>query len=438
MTGPLLLILLAGTAAILALSAAPLGATRRSGLLLVGASLLALVTSVPVAATATGVVLAAFVADAVLAHRRPVVARTVPSILARGVPSRLAITVDGAPGIPVRVRQPRVPDVSVVPPEATGGLDARIVAGRRGLHNLPAVAVRSRGPMGLACWYRSAAGTAELLVYPDLPAARRIATSVRRGRFRSAGRVTRGPLGLGTDFETIRDYQPDDDVRRINWRATQRTGRPMSNEYRVEQDRDVMCVVDCGRLMRAPLGRLTRLDAALDAVCAVAYVADEVGDRCGVVAFDAAVRRHLPARRGGGDAVVGAVFDLEPSGLDSDYEVAFRTVGGAKRALVLVLTDILDEAAARALLDAVPILARRHAVVVASVRDPAVDRIVSTVPDEPAQVFDMVAAFDVLTARDRVAAELGRAGATVIDAAPADLSTACVAAYLSAKARARL
>ena len=63
---------------------------------------------------------------------------------------------------------------------------------------------------------------------------------MRQGRFRDAGRRTRGPLGLGTEFESIRDYPPDDDIRQVNWRATERIGRPMSNQYRVEQDRDVM------------------------------------------------------------------------------------------------------------------------------------------------------------------------------------------------------
>jgi len=135
---------------------------------------------------------------------------------------------------------------------------------------------------------------------------------------------------------------------------------------------------------------------------------------------------------------VRTVFDLEPSADDSDYEAAFSTVGGAKRALVLVFTDLLDEAAARALLDAVPVLARRHAVVVASVRDPAVDAILTTVPGDRSDVFDMAAALDVVAARDRVVAELERAGAAVVEAAPGTLSEECVAAYLRAKARARL
>ena len=65
----------------------------------------------------------------------------------------------------------------------------------------------------------------------------------------------------------------------------------MSNQYRIERDRDVVCVVDCGRLMAAPLADRTRLDAALDAAVAVAAVADELGDRCGVIAFDGEVLR---------------------------------------------------------------------------------------------------------------------------------------------------
>ena len=69
----------------------------------------------------------------------------------------------------------------------------------------------------------------------------------------------------------------------------------MSNQFRVEQDREVMLLIDAGRLMSAPLEDRTRLDAAVDAAVTVALVADEVGDRCGVVAFDDELRRRLAA-----------------------------------------------------------------------------------------------------------------------------------------------
>src|SRR5215813_10140167 len=352
-----------------------------------------------------GTILAAVaLVDAVVSRPRPVVHRHVPGALARGVATSLTLDADRTGAGTLRLRQPLVPDIAVEPAEADGRLDARVRAGRRGRHVLPSPATRVRGPLGLAAWYRRGGDPAEVLVYPDLLAAWRLVLAVRQGRFRDPGRLTRGPLGLGTDFESIRDYLPDDDIRQVNWRATARLGRPMSNQYRVEQDRDVVCLLDTGRLMAAPLGDRTRLDTTVDAATAVALVADEVGDRAGVIAFDAQLRRRLPPARGGGDAVVRAVFDVDPTMVDSDYELAFRAVGTGKRAFVLVLTDLLEEAAAQPLVEAMPVVARRHAVVVASVADPDLQQLVHAPPQSPADAYAAAVALDVLDARARVVA----------------------------------
>ena len=424
-------------AALIGMAVAPVSATLRTALLFGGCALVALAAPT-VALFAAVAVAAAFVVDAVLSRPLPVVHRRLPGALARGVPSSLTLDAELAGSGLLRLRQPLVPDIAVEPPEADERLDAEVRARRRGRHTLPSPAARVRGPLGLAAWYRRGGNPAEVLVYPDLPAAWRLVLAVRQGRFRDPGRLTRGPLGLGTDFESIRDYLPDDDIRQVNWRATARLGRPMSNQYRVEQDRDVVCLLDIGRLMAAPLDDRTRLDATVDAATAVALVADEVGDRAGVIAFDDRVRRRLPPARGGGDAVVRAVFDVEPTTVDSDYELAFRTVGTGKRAFVLVLTDLLEEAAAQPLVDAMPVLARRHAVVVASVADPDLERMVHTPPRAPADVYAAAVALDVLDARARVTAQLRRGGADVVEALPETLPAACVGAYLRAKARARL
>jgi uncharacterized protein (DUF58 family) len=212
----------------------------------------------------------------------------------------------------------------------------------------------------------------------------------------------------------------------------------------VEQDREVICLLDTGRLMAAPLperdGRpgLTRLDAAVDAIAAMAAVADEIGDRIGVVAFNRKVVRSISPRRDGARAVLQAIYDLEPEPTDSAYELAFQTVSHAKRAFVLILTDLLDESAARPLADSMPILARHHAVAVASVTDPAVEAAISLPEATPAAVLRQSVAVDVLEARERVAASLSGMGVRVIEGPPERLSAACVAAYLSAKRRARL
>jgi uncharacterized protein (DUF58 family) len=390
----------------------------------------------------------ALLADALAARRAPGARRHVAAIVARGVPAALAVDVPrarvaegagGTGGRRVRVRQATPAAIELEPQEAGGGLQAQLVARRRGRWTLPPAAVRVAGPLGLATWDHRAGEDQELLVYPDLPAARRLALAVRAGRFREAGRRSRGPLGLGTEFESIRDYLPDDDVRQVNWPATVRLGRPMSNQYRIEQDRDVICVLDCGRLMAAPLSAgATRLDAAVDAATAVGLVADELGDRCGTVAFDATVHRRLAPRRRGGEALVRAVYDLQPAPVDSDYELAFRSIASSKRALVIVFTDLIEEVAARSLVMAVPVLARRHEVVVAGVADPDLDAALRPSGARELDVYRAAAALDVLAARERAAARVRGAGAQVLETAPAELSQACVSAYLRAKSRARL
>jgi uncharacterized protein (DUF58 family) len=389
------------------------------------------------AALAAVALVAGVVVDARAVRRAPTVVRDVPHTLSRGVPAALTVAIR-APAGSVRVRQAAPPDVDIAPREGDGGLDATLVARRRGRHTLPALGTRTAGPLRLASWNHRVGEAAELSVYPDLAASRRLALSVRRGQFREQGVSARGPLGLGTDFELVRDYLPDDDIRQVNWRATARLGRPMSNQYRVEQDRDVVLLVDAGRLAAAALPESsgTVLDATLDALAAVALVADAVGDRCGTIAFDRELHVELRPRRAGGSVVVRALHDLEPRLVDSDYEAAFRRVEGSKRAFVLILTDLLEPVAVRSLADAVPVLARRHAVVVASPADPGLRALATAPPERDEDVARVVAAAVVEDAREAAAARVRAAGAGVVDAPPAGLARACVAAYLRAKSRA--
>jgi uncharacterized protein (DUF58 family) len=416
--------------------------TPRAAAALAAIALLAIVLDPLVAVLLVAALAGALLADALAARSSPAARRRVPGIVARGVPAALAVTLAGGAterGRRARVRQAATAELEIAPQESDGGLEAQLVARRRGRWILPPAAVRVAGPLGLATWDHRAGEATQVLVYPDLPAARRLARAVRSGGFRETGRQSRGPLGLGTEFESIREYLPDDDIRQVNWPATARLGRPMSNQYRIEQDRDVICVLDCGRLMAAPLsGGATRLDAAVDAATAVGLVADELGDRCGTVAFDATVHRRLTPRRRGGEALVRALYDLQPAPVDADYELAFRHVASSKRALVIVFTDLIEEVAARSLVLAVPVLARRHEVIVAGVVDPDLDAALRTRPAAELDVYRAAAALDVLAARARAAARVRGAGARVLETAPSDLARACVSAYLSAKARARL
>ena len=199
---------------------------------------------------------------------------------------------------------------------ATARSRRRVVARRRGRHVLPARRdPRDRPARARALGPPRSARTPRCASSPTCTTARRLALAVARGRFRDQGATARGPLGLGTEFELIRDYEPDDDIRQVNWRATARLGRPMSNQYRLEQDRDLLLLIDAGRLSAAPLGERRhdrpRRRARRRRRARVRRRRARRPHRRGRLRRGGPRPRCQP-RRAGGQTVVRALFDLEP------------------------------------------------------------------------------------------------------------------------------
>jgi uncharacterized protein (DUF58 family) len=317
-------------------------------------------------------------------------------------------------------------------------LRAKVTASRRGHVRFPPVAVRIDGPLHLVRRTWLYPSTESVAVVPDIPSATRLAHAARRRELTGLAGFTRGAIGLGTDFESVREYVEDDDFRRINWPATLRAGHPMTNEYRQDQDRQILCVVDCGRLMGSPLAGRTRLDAAVDAALAIAAVAETLGDRCGLVAFDDQIRQNLFPRRAGARAFLEAITDLDVNYVESRYDLIFTELAHRKRSLLVLFTDLFDEAAGTALLEALPVLSRRHAVLIASCFDPDLAEIAAAQVVAPRDAYAAVVALGLIDAQAMLSMSLRRAGAEVLTTDPDALSDGAVRGYLQLKVKARL
>src|SRR5207253_8684287 len=152
------------------------------------------------------------------------------------------------------------------------------------------------GPLGLVRRAFRCADTAQpVRVYPNLRELRRYDLLVRRGlETQPVGRPVR-VAGASTEFERVREYLPDDEFRRINWKATARRGQPMVNQFEAERSQNLVILLDAGRFMAAladprPLNGddaepgLTKLDYALNAGLLLAHVASQRGDRVALLA----------------------------------------------------------------------------------------------------------------------------------------------------------
>jgi uncharacterized protein (DUF58 family) len=106
--------------------------------------------------------------------------------------------------------------------------------------------------------------------------------------------------------------------------------------------------------------------------------------------------------------------------------------------MLVVLTDLVEQALGETLLPALPMIARSHLVVVASVRDPEVVRWASSPPADASGAYRKAAAVAALEERQRTAARLRGMGATVVDEAPDRMAARLADAYLRVKATGRL
>jgi uncharacterized protein (DUF58 family) len=309
---------------------------------------------------------------------------------------------------------------------------------RRGRFQPSVVVVRTEGPLGLLARQRTLPCPGRLQVQPPFPSRDAAELRVRRARRSEGGLRTAPGRGGGTEFDQLREYTPDDEFRRIDWSATARTGRPIVRTYRAEQNQVVVTLLDNGRVMAGQVAGVARVEHAMDAALALTSVAARLGDRAGMVAFDTGVRTVVPAATGARQVgrLADAFSELEPVLAESDYAAAFATtlVRFRRRALLVVLTDLVEQAALESLLPAMPLVVARHRVVVASVQDPAVVRWSDEPPAGVEGAYRAAAAVDALEERRRTTARLQGLGATVLDAPAGELGPRLCDLYLDVKA----
>jgi len=343
-----------------------------------------------------------------------------------------------APSLGAVTRRVRV----VVPPGGRAVAATTISPSRRGRFTPTEVVLRVEGPWGLAARQGRRRLPGVLRVYPPFDSRDEAELRVNKARILEVGLRSAQGRGGGTEFDSLREYGVDDEFRRIDWAATARSGKPIVRTYRAERNQTVLLLLDSGRTMAGRVADVPRLDHAMDAVMLLTSLATRLGDRAGLVAFDREVRAVV----GPGHArdqlarVTEAMYQLQPLLVESDYRGAFAETLARfrRRAMLVVLTELAEQAVSETLLPALPLIARDHLVVVASVADPEVRGWALATPAEPGAAYRKAAAVAALADRRRTVARLRGLGAVVVDAPPGRLAPDLADAYLRVKATGRL
>ena len=327
-------------------------------------------------------------------------------------------------------------------PRAEWTGDYSLTPRRRGDYDFGDIHLRWLGPLGLVIRQGAIRAEGPVRVYPNLVDIRRYDLLLKQNRLQEIGLRQARIFGQGTEYERLREYLPDDDFRRIDWKATARKRRPITVEHQTERSQNIFAVIDTGRMMRSPVASMAKLDYAVNASLMLAYVAAGKGDKVGLMAFADEVGTFVSPKAGRSQfyRLLETLYRVEASPVEPDYSRAFGflSLKHRRRSLVVIFTDISGGMSTDSLIEAVAHLGRQNLPLVVTIRDPDVDTAARQAPLDSAGAYLRAAAEDVLEERRLVLDRLHRRGIATVDV-PADrLSLAVIERYLEIKGRLQL
>lgn len=315
---------------------------------------------------------------------------------------------------------------------------------QRGEFSWGNIQVRQLGMWGLGWYDRQIPQNTQVKVYPDLIGLRSLSI---RLTLQSSGSIRKiRQMGIGTEFAELRNYRSGDDLRFIDWKATARraygnTG-PLVRVLEPEQEQTLLILLDRGRLMTAQVQGLQRFDWGLNTTLSLALAGLHRGDRVGVGVFDRQIHTWIPPERGQHqlNRLIDKLTPIQPELLESDYLGAVTHVvkQQSRRALVVVITDLVDITASSELLAALTRLAPRYLPFCVTLADPQVDKLAHTFTENVTQSYIRAVALDLLAQRQLAFAQLKQKGVLVLDAPANQISEQLVDRYLQLKARNQL
>ena len=341
--------------------------------------------------------------------------------------------------VPTEVRSTPAELLLSIPPGQERAAEYTVAPSERGDYQFGAVYLRLQSPIALAQRWAQADLQQKVRVYPSLQSAKRHQLFLLRSRRIELERRLLRQQGQGKEFEYLRDFREGDEFRDICWTATARRGKPVTRVHRAERNQAVWIVVDCGRLMRARIGSLSKLDFAVDAALNLAQVASFGGDRVALLAYGTRIQERMPPGRGPSHmrALLDQLARVHGEPAEADHLRAAGILLGmqSRRSLVLWITDLAETAMTPEVVQAAMQMAGRHIVLFAVIGQPDLKRVAAASPNTPEELYRYTAAIETLHRREVLLARMRERGALAMEVEAHEISTTVMNKYLELKER---
>ena len=290
---------------------------------------------------------------------------------------------------------------------------------RRGTGALERLWLRWPGPLGLAHRQIVRPLDQTIRIWPDLSPVRSatLQAFLRDAQF---GMIARRIRGEGSQFESLAEYQPGMDRRRIDWKSSARQTRLLARENESERDNQIVFAFDCGQSMCEPVDGLPRIDRAVSAGLTAAYVALKGGDRVSLFGFARKPRLVTPflsdVRQFHRLQEAAATLDYHAE--EPNFTLALTTLSTRlkRRSLVVLFSEFSDPTGAELLIENVGRLVRHHLVLFVTMQEPELDALAAADPDDMRSLAMAVSADTLARQRALVLHRLRQLGVDVIEA----------------------
>ncbi len=190
-----------------------------------------------------------------------------------------------------------------------------------------------------------------------------------------AGQYESAFKGQGIEFAEVREYQPGDDIRTIDWNVSARFGRPFVKVFHEERELTVMLLLDLsGSHLFGTKGRFKR-ELLAEVAGMLAFLAIRTNDKVGGLLFSSRVERFIPPKKGVSHVwrLIREIFTYEPQDLRTNIDSALTYLNRVVRrhAIVFLISDCMDTGFETSL----KLTANKHDLTVIKISDPAEDRL---------------------------------------------------------------
>jgi len=190
--------------------------------------------------------------------------------------------------------------------------------------------------------------------------------------------------GRGMDFDEVREYQPGDEVRRIDWNVTARTGVPHIKKYIEEREMTVMILVDASASSGTGSIHQSKRELAAELAAVLAFSAIRNNDKVGALLFTDGAEKYIRPGKGRSHVLrlISEVLTYQPARRGTNLTTALHHINRAlsRRAVIFVISDFMDQGFYLAL----KVTSRKHDVIAV----PIIDGSEREMPDLGVVVFE--------------------------------------------------